>query len=142
METLTALPHQVRRNMDLLRDLDSSCSLSDEQLRGVCQKYLHQAEEKMMLLEIVYKEHSGQAGVRTLNREGIILPTTLELLDYVHDETMENEIRKLQDACLQKSEEKVAVARQSYEMVDAIVRRLDQDLEAMEKLLQVMIISN
>jgi hypothetical protein len=99
METLSTLPHQVRRNMDLLRDLDSSCSTNGERLRHLHQEYIQQAEEKVMDLEIVYRQHNGET--------------------------------------LQKSDEKVSIAQQTYEMVDVTVQRLERDLEAMEKLLQV-----
>jgi hypothetical protein len=56
--------------------------------------------------------------------------------DYVHDTTAYKEIQKLQTDCLQQSEEKVVIARQAYEMVDAVVQRLDSDLADMEQLLQ------
>jgi Inhibitor of growth proteins N-terminal histone-binding len=47
-------------------------------------------------------------------------------------------ILQLHQECLQKADEKVAVARQAYEMVDSVVQRLDRDLGAMESLLQVL----
>jgi hypothetical protein len=137
METLSTLPHQVRRNMDLLRDLDSSCSTNGERLRHLHQEYIQQAEEKVMDLEIVYRQHNGETGVRTLNGDDVIMPTTLEMLDYTYDEDMHIEITRLQHETLQKSDEKVSIAQQTYEMVDVTVQRLERDLEAMEKLLQV-----
>ncbi|GKY97391.1 hypothetical protein MPSEU_000697600 [Mayamaea pseudoterrestris] len=136
METLSTLPHQVRRNMDLLRDLDSSCTVDSERMRYLHQEYIKQAEAKVLDLEIVYQQPNGETGVRTLNGEEIIMPTTLEMMDYTYDEDMYREIKHLQEETMQKSDEKVSVAQQAYEMVDVTVQRLERDLEAMEKLLQ------
>jgi hypothetical protein len=105
-------------------------------MRQVQQAYIHQAEEKIMQLETVEREN-GEMGVRVLHGEAVVIPTTEELTEYVHDAATYQEIQKLQTTCLQQSEEKVAIARQAYEMMDAVVQRLDNDLAAMEQLLQV-----
>lgn len=107
-----------------------------ESMRQAQQAYIHQAEEKMMQLETVERE-DGQTGVRVLHADAVIIPTTQELVDYVRDAAKYKEIQKLQTDCLQQSEEKVAIGRQAYEMIDAVVLRLDNDLAAMEQLLQV-----
>jgi hypothetical protein len=107
-----------------------------ESMRQAQQAYIHQAEEKMMQLETVERE-DGQTGVRVLHGDAVIIPTTQELVDYVRDAAKYKEIQKLQTDCLQQSEEKVAIGRQAYEMIDAVVLRLDNDLAAMEQLLQV-----
>lgn len=87
------------------------------------------------------------------------IPTTEELWDYatgrVVVDTTNNDnnnnnpqqqqqhqddyhkIVQLQQECLQKADEKVAVAQQSFEMIDSVVQRLDRDLATMESLLQV-----
>jgi hypothetical protein len=105
-------------------------------MRQAQQAYIHQAEEKIMQLETA--EHkTGAMGVRVLHGDAVVIPTTEELTDYVHDSTTYSEIQKLQTNCLQQSEEKVAIARQAYEMMDAVVQRLDNDLADMEQLLQV-----
>ena len=137
METLSTLPHQVRRNLDLLRDLDLSCSAGGERMRHLHQEYIRQAEEKIMQLEVIYKQHTGGVGIRTLNGEQVIMPTTLEMMDYTYDEDMHSELIKLHRDSLQMADEKVGIAQQTYEMVDAIVQRLERDMEALEKILQV-----
>jgi Inhibitor of growth proteins N-terminal histone-binding len=94
------------------------------------------------------------------NNEDIRIPTTEELWDYAtsrmeisndkNNSTTESgeqqdqqhqddyyKILQLHQECLQKADEKVAVARQAYEMVDSVVQRLDRDLVSMESLLQV-----
>jgi len=98
-----------------------------------------------MELEIVVDESDGDAsggkvGVRVLGSSGdgaVIVPTTDELMAYTFQEDRYHAIQQLQQECLQKADEKVAIANQAYDMVDVVVRRLDKDLEAMEKLLQV-----
>jgi hypothetical protein len=105
-------------------------------MRQAQQAYIHQAEEKLMQLETVEREN-GEIGVRVLHGDAVVIPTTEELTDYVHDTAKYKEIQKLQTNCLQQSEEKVAIARQAYEMMDAVVQRLDNDLADMEQLLQV-----
>lgn len=105
-------------------------------MRQAQQAYIHQAEEKIRQLETVEREN-GTTGVRVLHGDAVVIPTTEELTDYVYDAATYKEIQKLQTNCLQQSEEKVAIARQAYEMMDAVVLRLDNDLADMELLLQV-----
>lgn len=136
IETLSTLPHQIRRNMDLMRDLDASCSTSGVRLHQLHQQYVRQAEEKVMQLEIVHKQPGGKIGIRTLSGDAVIMPTTRELMDFTNDEDMYCSIDKLQQETLQKSDEKVAIAQQAYEIIDATVQRLDRDLVEMETLLQ------
>jgi GTP cyclohydrolase III len=90
-------------------------------MRQAQQAYIHQAEEKIMQLETVEHEN-GEMAVRVLHGDAVVMPTTAELTDYVHDAATYQEIQKLQTNCLQQSEEKVAIARQAYEMMDAVVQ--------------------
>jgi Inhibitor of growth proteins N-terminal histone-binding len=174
IEKLTTLPHQLRRNLDLLKDLDGSSSDDLHKLRKLQREYILAAEEKMMQLEVVEMEPADDVddnedsemddepktkkcpvyGVRVLNEDGtsspdnpVVVPTTEEFMEYITYNTANNanaaasyqQIRKLQHDCLQKADEKVAVAQQAYEMMDAQVQRLDADLAAMEQLLQVRV---
>lgn len=191
IEQLSTLPHQLRRNLDLLKDLDGSSSADLHKLRQLQRDYILATEEKIMQLEVVemdngyddgdededtaskmddddepstyYKrqEVKGQQrapkpvsyGIRVLNEDGTttspdnsakIVPTTEELVEYVYRTNARLAavyplILKLQQDCLQKADEKVAVAQQAYEMMDAQVQRLDSDLAAMEQLLQVRV---
>jgi len=187
IESLATLPHEVRRNMDLLKDLDASCALEIERLQQLQRRYILAAEEKMLRLQVVEmvdtddddedEEGDGDGvgddsdpstgstdnnpqkkkaaallkyGVRVLNEDGsssssnpkndaaaaVVIPTTDELMAYTYHAETYAQIRRLQQTCRQKSDEKVAVARQAYERIDAQVQRLDADLVAMEALLQ------
>lgn len=173
IESLTTLPNQMKRNLELIKNLDSSCQIGSKQLQQLYQQYIQQAEEKMMKLEIVEDYTRGntkasssssnkkrkrtnpddddndnddseqqhqqpRVGVRVLGGgDEIIIPTTQELMSYTFDAELYEKIRALQQECLQKSDEKVATAIQTYDMVDSVVRRLDRDLECMETILQV-----
>lgn len=111
-------------------------SARQEHLKKLQEAYIHNAEDKMMQLEMVEQE-DGTTGVRVLHGDAVIKPTTMELMSYIHDAEKYGEIQKLQTDCLQQAEEKVSIARQAYEMIDGTIQRIDKDLEAMEQLLQV-----
>ena len=83
-------------------------------------------------------------GVRVLNGDDVVVvPTTEEWINHVFENQEARDaykqIQQLQQQCLQQADEKVTVARQAYEIVDATVRRLDKDLKTMEQLMQVRI---
>jgi hypothetical protein len=135
IETLSTLPHEVRRNMDLIKDLDKASGVRGETLRQLQQQYIHQAEDKMMQLELVERE-DGTHGVRVIDGTEVIIPTTYELVEYVQNAELERQIQQAQEDCLQKADEKIAIAQQALDRIDAVCQRLDHDLGAMELLLQ------
>jgi Inhibitor of growth proteins N-terminal histone-binding len=177
VESLSALPHDVKRSLELLKDLDARCGDGTAQLLRRQQQYLEEAEARMMELEIVLQRQPQQqqdptseateqdgdddsmeidhptaasatyaAGLRVLgegSRRAVVIPTTLELEQYVHAEQQGGrrpryeEIAGRQRDVLQLADEKVAVASQLYDRMDGTVRRLDRDLAEMELLLQV-----
>jgi hypothetical protein len=186
VESVAGLPHEVRRNLDLLRDLDAKCGAGTDRLLRLQNEYVAQAERRMMDVEIVVKRQKNQAdhhqqqqppndslpsssmsvparqgdkdgdgsyfvGVRVLGGSGdVVIPTTMELEQYVfHDPNSSSStsssphpydrILDLQRDLVQQSDEKVAVARQVHDRLDATVRRLDKDLAEMEMLLQVCV---
>ena len=129
-------------------------SLQDN-LRQRQQHYIQQAEEKVLSLEVVVppaanattaqeEKETGaqpqphpQAGVRVMGGGNqVIIPTTEEMLELISNPEALQAIRELEQNLLQKSDEKVAIADQTYSLVDAIVKRLDSDLERMEQVLQ------
>ena len=67
----------------------------------------------------------------------IMIPTTEELSHYVHNQPNYIQIEKLYEDTLQRAEEKVTIAQQTYALVDATCRRLDANLFELEHLLQV-----
>jgi hypothetical protein len=109
-----------------------------EQLSHVEQECVRQAEEKIMALELA-KTQNGRDGVVVLGHSGsnkhktAVVPTTEELTRYIYDSKSYQEIQKLRSQAMQQSEEKVAIAEQTYSLVDSTVQRLDEDLAMMEK---------
>jgi Inhibitor of growth proteins N-terminal histone-binding len=137
VESLSTLPHEIRRNMDLIRDLDKLSTDQADVLRTLQQQYIHDAEDRMMQLEIATLPGDGSSfGVRVLDGDDVIIPTTYELLQYVKNEELYRQIQASQEDCLQKADEKVAIAQQALDRVDATCQRLDEDIAAMEELLQ------
>lgn len=113
VEYLSALPHDVKRGLELLKDLDGRCSDGTAELLHLQQQYLEEAEARMMELEIVVQQQQQQQttesdgdvmeidqptessnpatsnyteGLRVLGNgsRAVVIPTTLELEQYVH----------------------------------------------------------
>lgn len=174
IESLATLPLEVRRNMELLHDLDVTCSSNLMLLQREQRQYIHQAEEKILQLEIVQMEtepeeattatndgllsanNTNSYGVRIKGNDDddsnntnqhqndnpvVVIPTTDELFAYTYQPDSYNRIRRLQQECLQYSEEKVSIAKQVYEQMEAQVERLDRDVKDMEQLLQAQGVS-
>lgn len=101
------------------------------------QEYVYRVEEKIIALEMV----ENGTKVRALRGEGdlgpAVLPTTEELAAYIHEYGAYETIERVQQDALQRAEESVAIAQQTYSLVDATCRRLDSDLTELELLLQV-----
>ena len=137
IEGLSTLPQELRRQLELIRSLDTSAVASLAELRRLQQEYIYQVEQKMSEVEVVQSADGTVLGLREDPSLEPMFPSTEELFDFVNDPDKYKRIKALQRECLQKAEEKVAVARQSLELIDAKVQRLDHDLSAMETLLQV-----
>ena len=114
---------------------DDRAALSKK--RKLEQEYIYQAEEKMSQVEVVQGDDGTILGLREAPGLEPMFPSTEELFDFVDDPVKYRQIQQLHDDCLQKADEKVAVARQALELIEAKVQRLDHDLSAMETLLQV-----
>lgn len=141
IEHIQSCPAEVRRNLELMGDLDQSGAFLMEQMNTLQKDYIQRVEEKIEGLDIV----DGK-GVRVVtaadddNSKGdvettIVIPTTEEFVRYVHDAEGLSKIKSVQAECLQRAEEKVAISEQTYNLVDNICRRLDSDILEMEKLL-------
>ena len=135
IEGLSTLPNDVKRNMELIRDLDKTAAASAAKKRKLQQEYIYQAEQKMATVQVVQGGPDGTTvlGLREADHLEPMFPSTAELFDFINttDDGMAakyKEIKALQDECLQKADEKVAVAKQAMELIDAKVQRLDHDL--------------
>eukprot|EP00977_Amphora_coffeiformis_P016697 scaffold5237_cov179-Amphora_coffeaeformis.AAC.10 len=136
IEGLSTLPNDVKRNMELIRDLDKSSMAALTKKRKLEQEYIYQAEEKMAQVEVVQGKDGTILGLREAPDLEPMFPCSEELFDFVDDPVKFRQIQELQDECLQKADEKVAVATQALELIEGKLQRLDHDLSAMETLLQ------
>lgn len=138
IEGLSTLPNDVKRNMELIRDLDKTAAAALARMRKLQEEYIYQAEQRMASVEVVTAQDGTVLGLREEANLEPMFPSTEELLDFVNEDPAKLKlIKALQEECLQKADEKVAVAQQAMELIDAKVQRLDHDLSVMETLLQV-----
>lgn len=96
----------------------------------------------MAQVEVVQGPDGTILGLREAPNFDPMFPSTEELFDFVNDKARYEQIIALQDESLQKADEKVAIARQAMELIDAKVKRLDHDLSEMETLLQVWLLKS
>ena len=202
--TTSQWTYQVRRTMDLIRDLDTTCASDLQSLHNLTQQLHTQIENTIVQnFDIVemkedendeipedvpdeidelfgWNNHNNksakdiankkrkrpQYGMRLVVNDNqsntgeatAMIPTTEELLEYILQQPavtksplpnmttntttttlgdIYDQIQHLQRNCVQKTHEKVHVAQQAFELIDAQVQRLDQDIQNMELLLQV-----
>lgn len=85
-----------------------------------------------MGLELTQRE-DGSFGIRSLSgdKKDIVVPTTYDLLQFVQDADLYQKIKATQEDCVQKSDEKVFVAQQALDRIDAVCQQLDEDMERM-----------
>ena len=74
------------------------------------------------------KEEEGGSG-----GEVFVIPTTEELRDMIEDTDVLADMAKLRRDAKQLSYEKVAIAQQTYSLVEAACNRLDSDLQRFER---------
>jgi hypothetical protein len=156
IESLSTLPAELRRNLDLMKDMDGSCSTLMEETTRLQLDYIRRVEDKIGRLEVVDGE-----GVRVLSNKDnvkscynnnknddddndnekmiprdeelpVVIPTTEELMAYVHEPTTLSQIESLRADSLQQAEEKVEIAKQTYKMIDNLYQKLDADLRQRE----------
>lgn len=141
VDQITSLPHDLRRSLELLKSLDADSDLA--RLKDLQRSYIEKVERKLCdsLQVVEMTESSGEAvyGVTLRPTDGgpPFRPTTQELFSFTYDEEMYSEIQYLQKQCLQKSDEKCAVASQAYQMVHQQIEKLESDMAAIEPFLKV-----
>mmetsp|Transcript_29775 Transcript_29775/g.41115 ORF Transcript_29775/g.41115 Transcript_29775/m.41115 type:complete len:251 (+) Transcript_29775:208-960(+) len=102
LESVAGLPQDLRRNFALMADLDSRSQEATEKIKRLQTNYLN--------------------GIRRMHREGRKEPPEATL----------DEIRTLYKTCLEFSDEKIALAVQTYRIIDKYIQRLDGDLKKFE----------
>jgi len=166
VESISTLPHDVRRNLELMKNMNQTCSWVEcifscvaiiaralsmhsqflhsslvDQLTHAEQEYVRRAEQKVLQLEIA-KTPDGRDGVVVLGGKSkeAVIPTTEELSAYVHDQEALAQIKSLRSSAMQQADEKVAIADQTHSVIDATVERLDSDIAVLEKYVHVSLL--
>ena len=153
IESLSTLPAELRRNLDLMKDMDGSCSTLMDETTRLQLDYIRRVEDKIGRLEVVDGEGvrvlSNNDDIRSDNNKNddddddekmvprdeelpVVIPTTEELMAYVHEPTTLSQIESLRADSLQQAEEKVEIAKQTYKMIDNLYQKLDADLRQRE----------
>lgn len=164
VDQLSTLPHNLRRSLELLKSLDNNTDLT--RLKHLHRNYVAAVERKivetLLVTDIPPKteqedyarwdtnDDSSKMGVILRQPYGAtdsaevavdaqvpFVPITQEMFTYTFDEQMYAEIQALQKICLQKADEKCAVASQAYDMIDKQIQKLDSDMAAIEPFLKV-----
>ena len=140
VEQITNLPNEVRRNLDLVKDLDKSCSQIVGQLREAEEAFVQRAEQTILDLPLAARKRKRDASSAaekiddddSKDDEDVVVPTTEELRGRIMNPAEMEMIARLRREAIQQAEEKVVVAEQTYSMVDEVVKRLDSDLSKFE----------
>ena len=121
VEHITILPNEVRRNLDLVRDLDKSCAQIVGQLREAEEAYVQRAEQTILELPLATRKRKRDASSSAVGKGGdnsdddqgddnVIVPTTEELRGRIMNPAELEMIARLRREAIQQSEEKVVVA--------------------------------
>jgi len=123
-------------------------------LRDKQEQYADRAEAKIMSLAVKRRRRDDgtiEEGIPVKTADGkevLVIPTIHELEDFVTstgdpkgggEDAAWEEIARLRRDCKQISNEKVDVAQQTYNKVERIVKRLEEDMTSLEALLKVSI---
>mmetsp|Transcript_17286 Transcript_17286/g.19949 ORF Transcript_17286/g.19949 Transcript_17286/m.19949 type:complete len:293 (-) Transcript_17286:55-933(-) len=136
IEQIQTLPSELRRNLELMKDLDKSCSTLAGELRQTQDEYVSRSQAKILQLE-VGETPDGQPGVKVLgNSNDIITPTTEELLSFIREKKTLRKIKSMEISAVQQAEEKVAIAEQTYSIIESTVKHLDRDIAKFETTLK------
>ncbi|KDO24077.1 hypothetical protein SPRG_10864 [Saprolegnia parasitica CBS 223.65] len=139
LESIYMLPSEVKRNFELMRELDKATRGIMEELRESQSEYLRDARERVRV---------------RCSDTSLPEPTEEELRALVEQEVAKDDpsappdeaspppnpllasLKAKRHLVIQKMDEKVAIASQSYDLIDHHIRRLDNDLANYTALLQ------
>ncbi|CAH0475634.1 unnamed protein product [Peronospora belbahrii] len=121
LESIYMLPSEIKRNFELMRDLDKTSYPLLEDLKSEQKAYLIESRKK-----IVARCNDTTRGE----------PTEEELQELIGAKEQVERLKMKHDLVVQKLDEKVAIAAQSYDIIDHHIRRLDRELESYAALLR------
>mmetsp|Transcript_3840 Transcript_3840/g.5629 ORF Transcript_3840/g.5629 Transcript_3840/m.5629 type:complete len:253 (-) Transcript_3840:92-850(-) len=111
IETIQAVPDEVQRNFCLIRELDKTFSTQQSDLLKLHKDYLEDLRKRTE-----DKDGLGKDPKHLLNQDVKL-----------------KRIRLLYNDTLQQADEKIAIAKQSYDLVDEHIKRLDLKLRQFEE---------
>lgn len=121
LESMYMLPSEIKRNFDLMRELDKTSYPLLEELKTAQRAYLTSARQKVL------------ARCADTTKDDA---TEQELRELIEADEMVQQLHEKHALVVQKLDEKIAIAAQSYDIVDHHIRRLDRDLESYSALLK------
>ncbi|DAZ98548.1 TPA: hypothetical protein N0F65_007047 [Lagenidium giganteum] len=121
LESIYMLPSEIKRNFDLMRELDKTSYPLIEELKTSHKRYLVDARKKVM---------------ERLSDQSQEEPSQEELRALIESDAALEELRSKHQRAVQKLDEKIAIAAQSYDIVDHHIQRLDRALEEYAALLK------
>ncbi|KAJ0396611.1 hypothetical protein P43SY_008905 [Pythium insidiosum] len=124
LESMYMLPSEIKRNFDLMRELDKTSHPLMDELKTFHREHLVSARKRVV-------ECCSQRAA-----EGAAEPDDSELRALVETDETLDKLKEKHQRVVQKLDEKIAIAAQCYDLVDHHIRRLDQDLEAYAALLK------
>eukprot|EP00934_Nitzschia_sp_Nitz4_P006489 Nitzschia sp. Nitz4//scaffold117_size69655//27204//28340//NITZ4_006023-RA/size69655-snap-gene-0.8-mRNA-1//-1//CDS//3329533648//6479//frame0 len=135
IEHIATMPAEVRRNLELMKDLDQSAKEMLDEMVFLQDEYMQRVEQKIGNLEVVEDGTKVRVLGDAEDRPAVV-PTTEELTAFVREPETLKYIENAQEDALQYAEEKVAIAQQTYTLIDNICKRLEADVEDMKGILQ------
>ncbi|CAI5742199.1 unnamed protein product [Hyaloperonospora brassicae] len=121
LESMYMLPSEIKRNFDLMRDLDKTSYPLFEDLKKEQKAYLIDSRQKVL----------ARCNDTTKSE-----PTEQELRELIGAKERLESLEEKHALVVQKLDEKIAIAAQSYDIVDHHIRRLDRELESYAALLK------
>lgn len=112
VEQLTTLPVEIKRNFELMRELDKDSQSLLQEIKSMQTDYIDKARKRVKA-----KAGGGAVG---------------NLAEIAEDKTALEALKKKRATAHAQADEKVAIAKQTYELVDNYIRRLDDDLRSFE----------
>lgn len=146
IDSIPTLPRVLQRNLELIRELDASSSLLMMKLRQAEDDYLRSAELKLLSLPLSKKsrldpDEISQDDLRRMkdpdegvlvDSDKLVIPTTEELRDLISDPLLKL-IAQYRADIRQRLEEKSTIAEHTYGLVMETIKKLDRDVESLER---------
>ncbi|OQR86876.1 hypothetical protein ACHHYP_20438 [Achlya hypogyna] len=127
LESIYMLPSEVKRNFELMRELDKATRGILDELRESQSEYLRDARERV-------RARCADASLPEPTEEELRALVEQENRDEIPPDEAPAEnallasLKAKRHLVIQKMDEKVAIASQSYDLIDHHIRRLDNDL--------------